>query len=138
MYLLDTNVISELRKAPSGKANTNVIQWASSVNSSSLYISVITLLELKTGILLKTRKDPAQGKVLNDWLNNRVLPAFENRIIAIDKDIALKCAELHVPNPRSDRDTFIAASAIVHGMIVVTRNIKDYDGSKAQVFNPWS
>ena len=138
MYLLDTNVILELRKAPSGKANENVINWASSVSNTSLYMSVITILELETGILLKERKDPKQAAILHDWLNDRVLPAFENRVIPIDKDVALKCATLHVPDPRSDRDALIAASALAHGMVVITRNVKDYDGSRVEVLNPWN
>jgi len=137
MFLLDTNVVSELRKAPAGKANSNVVQWASSVSSSSLYLSVITLMELQTGILLKERKDPEQGKLLHTWFSTKVLPAFENRVIPIDKNVALKCAAFHVPDRRSDRDTFIAASAIVHGMTVVTRNVKDYDSSKVKLLNPW-
>lgn len=137
MYLLDTNVVSELRKAPSGKANESVVNWATSISSSSLYISVITLMEIKTGILLKERKDPEQALLLEEWLKTKVLPAFENRVISIDKEVAMKCASLHVPNPRSDRDTLIAASAIVHGMVVVTRNVKDYDTSIVKLLNPW-
>lgn len=137
MYLLDTNVVSELRKAPSGKANENVVNWAASIPSSYLYISVITLMELKTGILLKERKDPDQALLLEEWFKTKVLPAFENRVISIDKEVAIKCASLHVPNPRSDRDTLIAASAIVHGMVVVTRNVKDYDASMVKLLNPW-
>jgi predicted nucleic acid-binding protein len=137
MFLLDTNVVSELRKAASGKADANVVQWASSVSSSSLYISVITLMELRTGILLKERKDHEQGQLLHVWFNTKVLPAFENRVIPIDTEVALKCSSLHVPDRRSDRDTFIAASAIVHGMTVVTRNVKDFAGVKADILNPW-
>lgn len=137
MYLLDTNIISELRKAPSGKANENVINWASSVSSTSLYLSVITILELQTGILLKKRKDPTQASILQNWLTNKVFPAFTHRIIPIDTDVAIKCASLHVPNPQSERDALIAASALTHGMTVVTRNIKDYKSSKVSVHNPW-
>lgn len=137
MFILDTNVVSELRKAPAGKADVNVVKWASSVPSSSLYVSVITLMELQTGILLKERKDYEQGQLLHAWFNTKVLSAFENRVIPIDKDVALKCAAFHVPRRRPDRDTFIAVSAIVHGMTVVTRNIKDFDGTKAEALNPW-
>lgn len=138
MYLLDTNVISELRKASTGKANENVVNWASTIANASLFISVITILELKTGILLKERKDPKQGEILTKWLNENVLPAFKNRIIPIDEKIALTCAEFHVPDPRSDRDTLIAATAVVHKMTVVTRNTKDYDHTKVKVLNPWN
>ncbi len=137
MFLLDTNVVSELRKAPAGKADVNVVKWSSSVSSSSLYVSVITLMELQTGILLKERKDPDQGQLLHVWFNTKVLSAFESRVIPVDIEVALKCAALHVPSRRPDRDTFIAASAMVHGMTVVTRNVKDFHGTKAEILNPW-
>jgi predicted nucleic acid-binding protein len=94
-------------------------------------------MELRTGILLKERKDHEQGQLLHVWFNTKVLPAFENRVIPIDTEVALKCSSLHVPDRRSDRDTFIAASAIVHGMTVVTRNVKDFAGVKADILNPW-
>ncbi|MEZ5448932.1 MAG: type II toxin-antitoxin system VapC family toxin [Thiolinea sp.] len=120
MYLLDTNVVSELRKAKNGKADPNVVAWANSVSPASLFISAITVLELKTGILLVERRDEKQGKALRQWLENQVLPAFEERILAVDTAVARQCASLHVPDPRSDRDALIAATALVHGMTVVT------------------
>jgi toxin FitB len=137
MFLLDTNVISELRKAKSGKADSNVVAWASSVSAARLYISVITILELETGVLLVERRDPSQGAVLRSWLNTHVLPAFSERIIAVDTAIAQRCAKLHVPDPRSDRDAIIAATALVHGMTVVTRNTEDFVQTGAVLLNPW-
>lgn len=137
MYLLDTNIISELRKAKSGRSDKNVIQWASSVSATSLFLSVITILEIETGILLAERRDPQQGALLRSWLNTHVLPAFSDRIIAFDVAIAQCCAKLHVPNPRSDRDAIIAASALVHGMTVVTRNVEDFEPTGVEIFNPW-
>lgn len=137
MYLLDTNIVSELRKAKSGKTNTNVVRWANDVSTSCLYISVITVLELETGILLRERKDPTQGAVLRSWLNTHVLPAFSERTIAMDTAIAQCCAKLHVPDPRSDRDAIIAATALVHGMTVVTRNTKDFVSTGVELLNPW-
>jgi toxin FitB len=137
MYLLDTNIISELRKAKSGKSDKNVIRWANSVSATTLFLSVITILELETGVLLSERRDPQQGAILRSWLNTHVLPAFSDRIIAIDVAIAQRCAKLHVPNPRSDRDAIIAASALVHGMIVVTRNVEDFEPTGAEILNPW-
>ena len=137
MYLLDTNVISELRKANSGKANQNVVLWAQGVAASSLYISVITILELETGVLLRERKDPAQGAILRAWLNTHVLPTFTERTIALDTAIAQCCAKLHVPDPRSDRDAIIAATALVHGMTVVTRNVDDFSATGVELLNPW-
>ena len=137
MYLLDTNVVSELRKAKSGKANKNVVAWANSVSATHLFISVITILELETGILLVERRDPTQGAMLRSWLNTHVFPAFSERILAIDTLVAQHCAKLHVPDPRSDRDALIAATALVHGMTVVTRNISDFKATTVEILNPW-
>lgn len=137
MYLLDTNVISELRKAKTGKTDKNVVAWANSVPTMRLFLSVITILELEKGLLLVERRDPAQGAVLRSWLNARVLPAFADRILAVDIAVAQCCAHLHVPDPRSDRDAIIAATALVHGMTVVTRNIDDFEPTGVEVLNPW-
>lgn len=137
MFILDTNVISELRCAGQGKADENVVNWAKSVDATILYISAITVLEIETGILQIERRDPDQAKILRNWLEGHVLKAFENRILAIDEAVARRCAQLHVPNPKSERDALIAASALVHGMTIATRNIKDFDQTGAQLFNPW-
>ena len=137
MYLLDTNVISELRKAKSGKSNKNVAAWAKDISPSSLFVSVITILELETGILLVERRDPTQGAVLRSWLNAHVLPVFSERILYLDVAVAQRCAKLHVPNPRSDRDAIIAATALVHGMTVVTRNVNDFNQTGIEMLNPW-
>lgn len=137
MYLLDTNVISELRKAKSDKADKNVVSWANSVPATSLFLSVISILEIETGLLLVERRDPLQGAVLRSWLNAHVLPAFSERILAVDTAVALCCAKLHVPDPRSDRDAIIAATALVHGMTVVTRNIDDFKPTGVEILNPW-
>lgn len=137
MYLLDTTVISELRKAKSGKADQQVLAWAESVPASSLYVSAITVLELETGVLLVERRDPAQGAVLRSWLNTHVLPAFSDRILPVDTAVAQHCAKLHVPDPRSDRDALIAATALVYGMPVITRNIQDFAPTGVELLNPW-
>ncbi len=137
MYLLDTNVISELRKANSGKADQHVITWANSIPTASLFLSVITVLELETGILLVERKDPAQGAVLRSWLNTHVLPAFSDRILPVDTAVAQCCAKLHVPNPHSDRDALIAATALIHGLTMVTRNTNDFAATGVELINPW-
>jgi predicted nucleic acid-binding protein len=138
MYLLDTNVVSELRKAKSGKADKNVIAWAHGVSATSLYLSAITILELETGVLLIERKDPAQGRVLRSWLSERVLPTFSERILSVDTLVAQTCAKLHVPDPRSDRDALIAATALVHGMTMVTRNVDDFAPTGVHILNPWN
>ena len=137
MYLLDTNIVSELRKAKSGKADQNVKAWAESVSATSMFLSAITILELETGMLLVERRDPTQGAVLRTWLDAHVLPAFSGRILAVDLAVAQRCAKLHVPDPHSYRDSLIAATALVHGMTVVTRNVADFESAGVEIFNPW-
>lgn len=137
MYVLDTNVISELRKAGDGKANVNVIAWARGAESSTLFLSAITILELERGTLMIERRDQAQGALLRAWVETRVLPAFEGRVLPVDTAVALRCAGLHVPNPRAERDALIAATALVHGMSVVTRDVADFEGTNVQIINPW-
>jgi predicted nucleic acid-binding protein len=138
MYLLDTNVISELRKAKSGKADKNVVSWANNVSAARLFLSVITILEIETGVLLIESRDPSQGAVLRSWLNAHVLPAFSERILPFDTAVAQRCARLHVPDRRSDRDSIIAATALVHGMTIVTRNVDDFEPTGVEILNPWN
>lgn len=137
MYLLDTNVVSELRRAKTGKADGNVLAWAESVSVSRLFLSVITVLELEIGIRLMARRDAHQSALLRSWMEENVLPAFEGRILPIDTAVAQRGAGLHVPDPRSDRDALIAATALVHGMTVVTRNTDDFETTGVVLVNPW-
>jgi len=138
MFLLDTNVVSELRKVRAGRADAHVAAWADSVDAADLYLSVISLQELEIGVLLAERRDPVQGAVLREWLEERVVPAFDGRILIVDADVALRSARLHVPNPRPLRDGFIAATALVHGMTVVTRNVDDFTPTGVTTLDPWA
>lgn len=137
MYLLDTNVVAELRKAKAGKADAGVVRWANEVAPASLFLSTITVLEIELGVLLMERRDPAQGALLRTWMESHVLPAFAERILVIDSAVARRCARLHVPDPKSERDAFIAATALVHGMTVVTRNVADFNSTGVATLNPW-
>lgn len=137
MLLLDTNVVSELRKINTGRADAVFSQWATQQTTSELYVSVITVMELEQGILQRERHDTVQGNLLRVWLEQQVLPAFAGRILAIDTAVARTCARLHVPDPRSERDALIAATAMVHGMTVVTRNIPDFQATGVPLINPW-
>jgi len=137
MYLLDTNVVSELRKIRLGKADSHVADWADSIDAADLYLSVITIQELEMGVLLAERRDPSQGAVFRAWLNGHVLPAFDGRILAVDLAVAQRSAQLHVPNPRPVRDGLIAATALVHGMMIVTRNVGDFEPTGVSTLNPW-
>jgi predicted nucleic acid-binding protein len=138
MFLLDTNVVSELRKIRLGNADANVAAWADSVESADLYLSVITVQELETCVLLAERRDPVQGAVLRAWLNDQVLPAFAGRVLPVDTAVALRSARLHVPNQRPVLDALIAATALVHGMTVATRNVADFEQTGARTINPWT
>jgi predicted nucleic acid-binding protein len=137
MFLLDTNVVSELRKVRLGKAAPHVARWSDSVEAVALFISAVTVLELEIGILRMERRDMRQGKPMRVWLDDHVRPAFRHRILPVDEAVALQCARLHVPDPRPERDALIAATALVHGMTVVTRNVEDFAGTGAALFNPW-
>lgn len=138
MYILDTNVISEIRKIRLGKAEKAVAQWADSVNATELYLSVITIQELEMGVLLAEHRDPTKGALLRAWLDNHVLPAFSERILPVDTSIAIQSAKLNVPNPRPVRDGLIAATALMHGMTIVTRNISDFEPCGVPLINPWA
>lgn len=136
-YLLDTNVISELRKVKTGKIDPRVARWEKTLSATQTYLSAISIFELEIGILLLKRRDPAQGKVLRRWLDELVLPAFDGRVLPIDHETARRCAPLHVPNPKPERDAWIAATALLHGMTVVTRNVRDFEPMGVPVLNPW-
>jgi toxin FitB len=137
VYVLDTNVVAELRKSRGGKADKHVLMWAKNIAPPSLFISAITVLELELGVLLIERRDVKQGAALRGWLDGTVLAVFAGRILAIDAEVARRCAKLHVPDPKSERDALIAATALIHGMTVVTRNVDDFESTGVAIINPW-
>ena len=136
-YLLDTNVVSELRKAGDGKADARVVNWIEAEEVASFSISAITILELERGVLGVRRRDATQGARLRLWLDNHVRRAFAGRILPIDDAVATRCAHLHVPDPRNEADALIAATALVHGLTVVTRNVRDFEGTGVIIVDPW-
>ena len=138
MFILDTNVVSELRKVRLGKSDDNFAKWADSAVTPDLYLSVVTIQELEIGVLLAERRDAEKGAIFRKWLNNHVLPAFEGRILPVDLAVALQSARLHVPDPHPVRDGLIAATALVHGMTVVTRNVNDFKKTGVPILNPWN
>ncbi|MGD9509063.1 MAG: type II toxin-antitoxin system VapC family toxin [Geminicoccaceae bacterium] len=135
MYLLDTNLVSELRRGP--RADAAVRAWAGRTPAGLFWLSAITLLELEIGVLRIERRDPAQGALLRHWLEQAVLARFQGRVLAVDQEVARRCARLHVPDPRPDRDALIAATALVHGLILVTRNEADFAGTGVPLLNSW-
>ena len=137
MYLLDTNVVSELRKVRLGKADANVAAWADSVDAAELFVSAISIMELELGVLSIERKDATQGVVLRAWMERHVLPEFAERTLPVDTAVAQRCARLHMPDRRGERDALIAATALVHGMAMVTRNVADFEPTGVTIVDPW-
>ncbi|MFI5017621.1 MAG: type II toxin-antitoxin system VapC family toxin [Dongiales bacterium] len=135
MFLLDTNVLSELRRRD--QTDCAVAAWADNLDPSDLFLSVVTILEIEAGAMMVGRRDEAQGAMLRAWIDDKVLPAFEGRILSVDLAVAQCCARLHVPDPRGERDALIAATAIVHRLTVTTRNIADFRPMGVALLNPW-
>lgn len=135
-YLVDTNVWSELRNPK--RVDPNVRAWAEGTDPVTLYLSVVTILELERGVRLIERRDPMQGARLRRWLEDRVLNPFEGQVLPIDSAIARRCAALHVPDPRPERDALIAATALTRGLTVVTRNVADFEPMGVELLNPWA
>jgi predicted nucleic acid-binding protein len=138
MFVLDTNVVSELRKVGIGKAHPHVVHWAQTVQTSRFYLSVITVMELEMGVLQIERRDTRQASMLRAWLEHQILPQFQGRLLPVDLVVARRCAQLHVPDPQPDRDALIAATALVHDLTVVTRNVQDFRHAGLRLLNPWA
>lgn len=134
-FLLDTNVVSELRRR--NRTDQKVGAWADRISPEDMYLSCVTILELETGALLLTRRDPGQGRRINEWIEDRVLTSFAGRILPVDTEVARRCARLQVPNPRPYGDSLIAATALVHGLTVVTRNRRDFETMGVPLLDPW-
>lgn len=137
MLLLDTNVVSELRKVASGRAHPNVAVWNETVDPAETFISAVVLHELEIGVRLVEHSDPAAGKVLRNWLENTVLSTFSGRILPLDEAAAVQAARWHVPHPKPINDAYIAATAFTRRMTLVTRNVRDFDGMGVTLVNPW-
>jgi predicted nucleic acid-binding protein len=136
MFLLDTNVVSALRRPD--KAPAQVVRWAQAMDAEDFYLSAISILEIEIGIAARARTDAKQAQILRAWLEGDLLERFEDRILPVDTAVARRCGPLHVPDRRPERDALIAATALVHGLSVVTRNTADFEGTGAALVNPWA
>lgn len=135
MFIIDTNVISELRKRD--RADRKVLAWADDADDRLFYLSSITIFEVRYGALRVQRRDKVQGDLMLKWLQRDILDGFAGRILPIDAEVAAECATLHVPDPKPERDAFIAATALVHDLTVITRNVRDFEPMGVRVINPW-
>jgi len=138
MLLLDTNVISELRKTANVRADPAVAAWAARQDPESTFLSAVTLFEIEHGILRMERRDEAQGAALRRWFEDQVLPGFDGRVLPFDIAVARRCAALHVPDPKPERDAMIAATALVHGLTLATRNVADFRDMGVKLVDPWA
>lgn len=133
-FLIDTNVVSELRKGK--RANARVRQWFTAVDEGDLFISVLTLGEIRNGIERLRRRDPASAATLEAWLT-QLTATMRDRILPITPSIADRWGRLGVPDPRPVIDSLLAATALVHDLTLVTRNVTDVEYSGAKLFNPF-
>lgn len=137
MYLVDTSVVSELRRVAAGHGSPQVAAWQARCRPGDCYLSVVTLMELEIGVLRAERRDAIQGRLLRQWLDEALRPAFAQRLLDIDRRVAERAAHLHVPDPRPANDALIAATALIHELVVVTGNTRDFAGTGVLILNPW-
>lgn len=134
MYLIDTPVVLELRKAKAGRTDAGLATWAAGVSRQNLFLSALSLLELETTAAKTEKQDKAGGAALRTWVADQVMPAFEGRILAVDAAVVRRRAHLTLADTR---DALLAATAIEHGLTLVTRQIGAFKGTRVKLFNPW-
>jgi toxin FitB len=137
MFLLDTNIISETRKLGTNRIDHKAALWLASVDVEATFLSAMTIFELERGVQQMERRDAKQGAVLRRWLDDQIMVAYENRTLPLSRDMALVCASLHIPDPKSERDAWIAATAINAELTLVSRNVSDFANMGVMLLNPF-
>ena len=137
MFLLDTNIISESRKLGSSRIDPRAAAWLSQTDVEATFVSTMTIFELERGVRQMERRDTVQGTALRRWLDDQIMPTYEHRTLPLSREVALICASLHIPDPKSERDAWIAATAIDAGLTLVTRNVTDFEGMGLELINPF-
>ena len=138
MYLLDTNIISESRKLGTARVDPNAARWLAEVDAETSFVSAMTIFELERGVAQMERRDTKQGAALRRWLDDQILTIYEHRTLPLSREVALICAGLHIPDPKSERDAWIAATAINSGFTLVTRNVTDFANMGVELINPFN
>ena len=137
MFLLDTNIISESRKLGSSRIDPRAAAWLSQTDVEATFVSTMTIFELERGVRQMERRDTVQGTALRRWLDDQIMPTYEHRTLPLSREVALICASLHIPDPKSERDAWIAATAIDAGLTLVSRNVADFAGMGVELINPF-
>lgn len=137
MYLLDTNILSESRKLGNARIDPHLAKWLAQIDVEASYISAMTIYEIKRGVQRMEGRDAKQGAVLRRWLDEQILVIYQHRTLSLTREVALICAGLHVPDPKPERDAWIAASAIHAGLTLATRNVADFAGMGVRLINPF-
>ena len=137
MFLLDTNIISESRKLGSPRIDPRVAEWLGQIDVEATYVSAMTIFELERGVRQMERRDAKQGTALRRWLDDQIMPTYEHRTLPLSREVALICAGLHIPDPKSERDAWIAATALDAGLTLVSRNVVDFAGMGVELINPF-
>ena len=137
MYLLDTNIISESRKLGTAKVDSHAARWFDAVDVETTFVSAMTIFELERGVKQMERRDTVQGAVLRRWFDDHVMTTYEHRTLPLSRQVALICAGLHIPDPKSERDAWIAATAIDAELTLVSRNVGDFANMDVRLINPF-